>query len=121
MVNSELKQKYIKLLEDCPLIHSVSDEGTYLKIFTEILMGETDTFLNLFLIFNDDEVCLTDSNEVFNLCEGFYDLPDEKLADFARYVGLDYNKFRFTKIVNLNNIIMEIQKFDKLKDLIVKQ
>lgn len=101
-----------------PNVYKVENNDNYLKISTEILFKKAENYLNLYILLEDDYICLSDSNSVYSICDGFYDISEEILLDFANKVGLDFADYRFTKIVNLENIEEEINKFEKLKDLI---
>lgn len=116
-----LKQEYKSICENSPLVNRIEESGEYFKIYTNILVGDTDTFLNLYLIFDEDEVCLSDSNEIYRICEGYYELSDENLENLAKIVELDYNYYRFTKIVTADSINFELEKFEKLIGLVIKE
>ena len=81
-------------------------------------MGGTDTFLNLFLIFDGDDVCLSDSNEIYRLCDGFYDVSEENLKKIAEKTDLDYEDYRFTKLVDEKTIGDVISKFEIVRDIV---
>lgn len=109
---------YEEVCKILPNVYKVENNENYLKISTEILFKKAEDYLNLYIMLEEDYVCLSDSNSVYSICDGFYDIDEEVLLDFANKVGLDFEDYRFTRIVKLENIENEINKFEKLKDLI---
>ena len=116
----ELKEEYKSVLSNSNHIHRVEDNGEYLKIFTDILLGKSNDYLNLYLIFEDGDVGLSDSNNIYAILDDYYKVDDEMLADIADSVGLDYEEYRFTKWVTPETVLFEILKFQDVVDDIVE-
>ena len=116
--NLILKNGFFEECQNNPLVYKVEYNDNYLKIFTEIFIKREDSYLNLYLIFEDEGVCLSDSNEIYRIYDGYYDISNEMLKGFAESLDLDYENYRFTKYVTLDTLGFELQKFEKLKEMI---
>jgi len=120
----EMEENVLKDFEEVcknlPIIYKIDNYGDYLKFYTDILFEYAEDYLNLYLIVEENGICLSDSNEVYRICDGPYDVNYEILEKFANELELDFKDYRFTKFVSLETIGNEINKFIKLKDLICK-
>lgn len=110
--------EFENICKDLPIVYGVKNFGTYLKLSTEIYFKKSESYLTLYLLAEDDSVYLSDSNNVRDICDGYYDIGDDEYENLAKKIDLDYENFRFTKIVNLESVSNEILKFEQLKSLI---
>lgn len=120
-MTDEEKQKYISLIGDFPMVHSIDDSRKYLKIYTNILLGESQNYLNLFLVWDEEGACLTDSNEIYAQLDDYYDLTEESLALLAAKYDIEFNRFQFYKLVDLSTVIMEMKKYKALVEDIISE
>ena len=118
MFNIILKNGFFEACQNNSLIYKVENNDDYFKIFTEIFIEREDSYLNLYLVFEDEGVCLSDSNEIFRIYDGYYDELEESLEKFAKSLDLDYDNYRFTKYITLDTLGFELQKFKKLTEMI---
>ena len=114
-----LKDEFKKVCEKSPIVYKVEDYCDYFQIYTKIFIDFLDSYLNLYLIFEDKGPCLSDSNEIYRIFDGPFDITNEMLEGFSKELNLDYNHYRFTKFVSPQTIENEIKKFEKLRDLII--
>lgn len=115
-----LKQEYKDVCNGLPIVHRVEDAGNYLKIYTDILLGDSNDYLNLYLIFEDGDVGLSDSNNIYAILDDYYDITDQMLAEIANVVGLDYEEFRFTKWVTTLSLEQDIGRFARIVNAIIE-
>ena len=113
-----LKNEFKTVCENNPMVYKIVDHGNYFVIFTKMLIDFEDSYLNLYLIFEDNGVCLSDSNEMYRIYDLCYDISSEMLEGFAKKLDLDYENYRFTKFVKPETFDYEFQKFEKLKEMI---
>lgn len=118
MTETEILKEFEEYCKALPIIYSVENRGNYLKLNTEILFKKAESYLSLYLVVEDDGVCLSDSNSVCDFCDAYYDTSDEFIEKCAKQVDLDFENFRLTKYVTLSSIETEINKFEKLKNLV---
>lgn len=115
-----LKQEYKDVCNGLPTVHRVEDAGNYLKIYTDILLGDSNDYLNLYLIFEDGDVGLSDSNNIYAILDDYYEITDQMLAEIANVVGLDYEEFRFTKWVTTLSLEQDIERFARIVNAIIE-
>ena len=115
----QVKNEYKKVLEGLDIVHRIDDGDEYFKIYTDFLLGKSNDYLNLYLIFEDGDVGLSDANNIYAVLDDYYDVDDNMLADIARVVGLDYDEYRFTKWVTLDSLKEDIERFGRAVNSVV--
>ncbi len=96
------------------LVHRVIDEEDYLKLYTDILLGVSSDYLNLYIMEDDDGVYLIDCNNVYAIMDGFYDLNEERMEKAAIEAGLIYDAYRFYIKITPSKLEDGIKRFGVL-------
>ena len=117
-MEKNILDKYYEICKSLPVVDYVENLGNYLKIGTNILFEKADAYLNLYIIPEEDYVCLSDSNNVYGFCDDYYDVSNDELKVFTDSLDLDYESYRITKFIKLETLEIELNKFIELKILI---
>lgn len=115
----QVKNKYKQLLEKSGMVHKVEEDDDYFKIYTDILLGKSNDYLNLYLIFEDGDVGLTDANNIFAVLDDYYKIDDDMLYEISRVAGLDYEEYRFTKWVTLDSLKEDLERYARVVNAVV--
>lgn len=116
---NRVKENYKNICKNLKIIHRVEDGDEYLKIYTDILLGISNDYLNLYLIFEDGEVGISDSNNIYAILDDYYRIDDNMLAEIAKVVGLDYDEYRFTKWVTTDSLEEDISRFARVVSAVI--
>ena len=100
-----------EILEASPLVHRVEGNGTCLKIITDILLGVSYDYLNLYLSEEEGEFFLQDANNIYAVMDDFYELNEERLKNAAAKAGLDFADYRYSKTVDNQSVIEAMKGF----------
>ncbi|MBO6285792.1 MAG: hypothetical protein J6O18_05760 [Bacilli bacterium] len=111
-----------RLLDQSPLVHRFDVDEEYLKIYTDILLGISNDYLNVYLIYEDGEWGLSDANNIYAILDDYYSIDEERLIAAGKEAGLIYQDYRFLSYsVDENNLIPELEKFAKVVQILIEK
>ena len=91
----KILESYEKVCSNFPNIYKVENCGNYLEVKTEIYFKWANEYLNLYIIPEENGICLSDSNNVYRISDDFYDVDEDilnvysKFNDFISSLGID--------------------------------
>ena len=112
--------RFLSVANKSKLVHRVFDEEDYLKLFTEILLGVSNDYLNLYIMEEDDGFYLIDCNNVYIVMDDFYDLNEDRLNKAAEEVGLTHDSYRFYDKITPKTLEESLNKFAALVKILSK-
>lgn len=111
-----------RLLDQSPLVHRFDVDEEYLKIYTDVLLGISNDYLNVYLICEDGEWGLSDANNIYAILDDYYSIDEERLIAAGKEAGLNYQDYRFLSYpVDENNLIPELEKYAKVVQILTKK
>ena len=103
-----------------PWVHRCEHRGLFLKIFTDILLGESMDYLNLYLTVEDGQGYLQDANNLYAVLDDYYNIKADVMCDMARRVGLDFDDYRVSVAVTPDPDVLRdcLQRYARLTALL---
>ena len=123
--NAIRQMKEIDLIKAVLTISSLvrryeEDEG-YIKIITNILLGKSNDYLNLYIIFEDDGLYLTDSNNIYMIMDDYYPIDEDKYNRVSEINCLTNDNFRLYLKTHHYSLVNDLKKFEGFVKDIMKR
>ncbi len=108
------RQKLTNLLNSSSYVQRVEVDNDFIKIYTNILLGASDDYLNVYLIFEEGEMYLSDGNNIYMILDDYYEIEKDELAKLAKVNKFEFDNHRFLKQVTPKNLLDSLEKLQEI-------
>ncbi|MCR4562203.1 MAG: hypothetical protein K5694_03260 [Bacilli bacterium] len=116
----KLKEWFLEIGNKSPLVHRMIDYDDYLKIMTNFLLGKSNDYLNLYLIPEDGEYYISDSNNIYATLDDYYSISEESMKKAGEIAGVTFDDFRYYIDTSVNTFEKDLARFKEIIEILIK-
>lgn len=99
---------------------SLPEEPDYYKVITEFLLGISNDYLNVYLMY-EEEIgwYLSDTNNIYAILDDYYELTEKMLRKAAEEAGLEFDNYGFYAMnITEENVVENLRRYQRAIELL---